>query len=217
MTGICHAKTNGSQHHLMITIDLGGSLQQFEGKDWILMRDASELSNYVDMFHEDVTIKPQISDNSFGVVRCASITVDLSEAYTEAVAYHDDVIGEEFIPLGNELRTAVLERREQGAVYLPTLEYKVDNDTGFRSATDKVQVDVGGETVRNFNLGFSPEPLTHVEAVSRRMHKADGRPGDTILDTRVDPSGQPFVIEAAAYFSFKGSGRHSQRAAGSLL
>jgi D-alanine-D-alanine ligase len=155
-----------------------------------------------------VVVKPVDGDNSLGVtlVRRAA---DYAGALTTAFGHSDRVLVESFVELGREVRCGLLERNGE-LVALPLEEYHVDPATKpIRNHGDKISrggdgdlVLVAKEATRAWMV--DPEdPITRrVWEVAKVCHLALGCRDYSLFDFRIDPSGQPWFLEAGLYCSF---------------
>ena len=89
-----------------------------------------------------VIIKPCSEDNSMGVA-LVEFADGLDEALAEAFKFDDEVIVEEYIPLGRELRVGVL-AEDKGLKVLPMVDYHLPAERPIRVATDKLTEDDKG-------------------------------------------------------------------------
>ncbi|WP_017655450.1 D-alanine--D-alanine ligase family protein [Fortiea contorta] len=155
-----------------------------------------------------VVIKPVSSDNSLGVTLVKEVS-EYDAALKKAFAYTDEVIVEEFVELGREVRCGILVK-EGELIGLPLEEYLVNSHSKpIRTHADKLQQTAEG------NLSFSAkdnikswivdpsDPLTQrVQEIAKKCHKALGCRHYSLFDFRIDPHGQPWFLEAGLYCSF---------------
>lgn len=153
-------------------------------------------------------VKPVNSDNSLGVTLVQE-AADYSSALNTAFAYAQEVLVEEFIPLGREVRCGVISSDDR-LIGLPLEEYWMAHDQQpIRSHADKLKRLASGE------LGFAAKDKTkswivdssdsiteQVQALARRCHQALGCRHYSLFDFRIDPQGQPWFLEAGLYCSF---------------
>ncbi|MDT8914744.1 D-alanine--D-alanine ligase [Amycolatopsis sp. PS_44_ISF1] len=157
-----------------------------------------------------VVVKPADADNSTGV----SLVTEpggLEAALAGAFAHGPDVLVEDFIPLGREVRCGVIDRGGE-LVVLPLEEYAVDPVTKpIRHRADKLAA--GGSREPRLKLVAKDEthawivdPADPVTAVvgeaAKRCHRALGCRQYSLFDFRVDPAGRPWFLEASLYCSF---------------
>ncbi|MDD7916206.1 D-alanine--D-alanine ligase family protein [Actinomycetospora callitridis] len=152
-------------------------------------------------------VKPADADNSLGVtlVRTAD---GFPGALHDAFAHSSEVLVEEFVPLGREVRCGLVERDGE-LVGLPLEEYLLDGTTRpVRSYDDKLAPsDTGLRLVAKDDpdvVIVDPEdPVTaRVWDAARRCHVALGCRDHSLFDFRIDPTGRPVFLEASLYCSF---------------
>ncbi|MBW4658057.1 MAG: D-alanine--D-alanine ligase [Drouetiella hepatica Uher 2000/2452] len=153
-------------------------------------------------------IKPVDADNSLGValVRNAS---DYDTALKTAFAYADEVLVERFIELGREVRCGIIVRDGQ-LVCLPLEEYSLDKDhKPIRNYDDKINQDKNGDlnlVAKDSTKAWivaPDDPITErVADAAKKCHGALGCRHYSLFDFRIDPSGQPWFLEAGLYCSF---------------
>ncbi|MGB5897409.1 MAG: hypothetical protein WBG66_04355 [Geitlerinemataceae cyanobacterium] len=155
-----------------------------------------------------VVIKPVSSDNSFGVTLVKDVA-DYDAAIETAFEYADEVLVEEYIELGREVRCGILVKDGE-LVGLPLEEYLVNSQNNpIRSYADKLKQTEDGElhfTAKD-NLKswiVDPgDPITEtVGEVAKKCHEALGCRHYSLFDFRIDPQGQPWFLEAGLYCSF---------------
>jgi D-alanine-D-alanine ligase len=153
-------------------------------------------------------VKPVNSDNSLGVTFVNNLAA-YDTALKTAFEYADEVIVEEFIQLGREVRCGVISKGNQ-LIALPLEEYWIDrHGCPIRSHADKLKRSEDG------NLSFAAkqhdrswivdvsDPITErVQAMARHCHGAMGCRHYSLFDFRIDPQGQPWFIEAGLYCAF---------------
>ncbi|MFN6474933.1 D-alanine--D-alanine ligase [Nostoc sp. DedQUE07] len=153
-------------------------------------------------------VKPVSSDNSLGMDLVKEAT-DYDVALKKAFEYSDEVMVEEFIELGREVRCGIIVRDGE-LVNLPLEEYLLDpHSKPIRNHAEKLkQTDDG-------NLGFAAkdnkkswivdpnDPITQkVQQVAKKCHQALGCRHYSLFDFRIDPEGEPWFLEAGLYCSF---------------
>lgn len=155
-----------------------------------------------------VVVKPESSANSLGVTLVKEIS-DYDAALKMAFEHATQVIVEEFIELGREVRCGIIVRQGE-LVALPLEEYWViPQENPIRSYADKLKATDEG------NLTFSAkdnhkswivdpnDPVTErVQEVAKKCHQALGCRHYSLFDFRIDPQGQPWFLEAGLYCSF---------------
>ena len=167
----------------------------------------------------DLVVKPASADNSAGIalVRSgAGRDAALADALQAAFAIDDEVLVEQFVPLGREVRCGVLERDGE-LVALPLEEYAVDADTKpVRDAADKLRR-VGGDEAGAGELQLVAKDQTYawivdagpedavvaaVHDLAREAFRALGCRHYGLFDVRIDPDGIPNFLEASLYCSY---------------
>ncbi|MFM7367604.1 MAG: D-alanine--D-alanine ligase, partial [Sphaerospermopsis kisseleviana] len=153
-------------------------------------------------------VKPASSDNSLGV----SLVKDIKEyetALKEAFKYAEQVIVEEYIELGREVRCGIIEKQGE-LIGLPLEEYLVDSkNKPVRDYADKLKLGDDG----NLNLTAkdnikawivdTQDPITQkVQAAAKKCHQALGCRHYSLFDFRIDPNGEPYFLEAGLYCSY---------------
>lgn len=153
-------------------------------------------------------VKPASSDNSLGVVLVKDIT-EYDAALKKAFEYDSEVIVEEFIQLGREVRCGIIVKDGE-LVGLPLEEYLVNpQEKPIRKHTDKLkQTDDGNldfaakDNIKSWIVDPN-DPITQkVQQVAKKCHQALGCRHYSLFDFRIDPQGQPWFLEAGLYCSF---------------
>jgi D-alanine-D-alanine ligase len=153
-------------------------------------------------------VKPVSSDNSLGMDLVKEDT-EYNAALKKAFQYSDEVIVEEFIELGREVRCGIIVKDGE-LVGLPLEEYLLDpHSKPIRNHADKLQQTDDG------NLRFAAkdnikswivdpnDPITQkVQLVAKKCHQALGCRHYSLFDFRIDPKGEPWFLEAGLYCSF---------------
>lgn len=153
-------------------------------------------------------IKPVDGDNSLGV----AFVKDASEydaALEMAFTYSDRVLVETYIELGREVRCGIIVE-DNRLVCLPLEEYRMDKtQRPIRSYDDKLKRDPCGSLAmvakgNNKSWIVDPsDPITQrVWDAAQKCHIALGCQHYSLFDFRIDPSGQPWFLEAGLYCSF---------------
>lgn len=153
-------------------------------------------------------IKPVDADNSLGVVLVTHRS-DYDTALTTAFAFADEVLVETFIELGREVRCGIVVQDGQ-LICLPLEEYSMDRDRKpIRSYDDKINQNNKGDLnlVAKDNtkawIVDPGDPVTErVWDAAKKCHAALGCRHYSLFDFRIDPSGQPWFLEAGLYCSF---------------
>lgn len=155
-------------------------------------------------------VKPNSADNSFGVSLVRK-SEDYAAALEKAFSHSEEVIVEAFIELGREVRCGMTSFGKDGeTICLPLQEYSLDASTQpIRTFDNKLVRD------EKHNLDFKSKEPNHswivptddpdmplVWEAARQCHQALGCRHYSLFDFRIDPSGQPWFIEAGLYCSF---------------
>lgn len=152
-------------------------------------------------------VKPASSDNSLGVTLVKDAT-EYETALKTGFEYAKEVIVEEYIELGREVRCGIIVKDGE-LVGLPLEEYLVNSHKPIRKYVDKLQ------QTDNGNLRFAAkdnikswivnthDPITQkVQEVAKKCHQALGCRHYSLFDFRIDPNGEPWFLEAGLYCSF---------------
>ncbi len=153
-------------------------------------------------------IKPVDADNSLGVVLVRNPS-DYDSALKTAFTYASEVLVETFIELGREVRCGVIVVDGQ-LVPLPLEEYLMDEDERpIRSYEDKLKRDENGDltmvakgNTKSWIVDPSDPITQRVWDVAKKCHIALGCQHYSLFDFRIDPTGQPWFLEAGLYCSF---------------
>ena len=155
-----------------------------------------------------VVVKPNNSDNSDGVtlVRHAD---EYPAALALAFTFSDAVLVETYVPLGREVRCAIVVQGGQLRC-LPLEEYFVDSVTRpVRTRQDKLKRDGDNQLVlaaKQASQAWMVDPLDPVVPAvweaARLCHAALGCEQYGLFDFRIDPDGVPWFLEAGLYCSF---------------
>ena len=152
-------------------------------------------------------VKPVDADNSLGVTLVRH-RADYDVALDAAFAHSDQALVETFIELGREVRCGIVVRDDQ-LVCLPLEEYRIDRATGIRAHDDKVRRSDDGELgfvakndARSWTVDIDDPVTERVWEQARMCHDALGCRHYSLFDFRIDPTGQPWFLEAGLYCSF---------------
>ncbi|NJN86798.1 MAG: D-alanine--D-alanine ligase [Leptolyngbyaceae cyanobacterium SL_7_1] len=153
-------------------------------------------------------IKPVDADNSLGVVLVKD-WCDYDTALKTAFTYADEVLVEPFIELGREVRCGIVVQDGQ-LVCLPLEEYNLDSDRQpIRKHDDKINQNKNGDlhlVAKNNTKAWIVDPADPVTErvwdIAKQCHVALGCRHYSLFDFRIDPSGQPWFLEAGLYCSF---------------
>lgn len=153
-------------------------------------------------------VKPVEEDNSMGL----EVVWDESQkdsAIERARGFgSDEILCEQYIPLGREMRVAAIEVPNGGLVVLPFAEYLLSKESPIRKPEDKLCPDDSGVPCR-----FPPLPLKCPAVVDSELkrkltdavtkaHTALGCRDYSIYDFRISPEGDPYMLESCLYCSF---------------
>ena len=153
-------------------------------------------------------IKPVDGDNSLGVAFVRN-RADFEPALKTAFANADEVLVETFIELGREIRCGILVR-DGDLVCLPLEEYRMDRDRQpIRRYDDKLGQNQSGDLhmvakdgIKSWIVDPSDPVTARVWEIAKQCHIALGCRHYSLFDFRIDPSGQPWFLEAGLYCSF---------------
>ncbi|MET3804692.1 D-alanine-D-alanine ligase [Nakamurella sp. UYEF19] len=155
-----------------------------------------------------VVVKPVDGDNSLGVTLVRA-PHEFAEALDAALEHSDEALVESFVQLGREVRCGIIVRDGE-LICLPLEEYNVDSATKpIRNHDDKISRTGGGElnlvakdSTRAWMVALDDPITRRVWEVARQCHVALGCRHYSLFDFRIDPSGQPWFLEAGLYSSF---------------
>jgi len=152
-------------------------------------------------------LKPCREDNSMGVVLVTK-SEDIKKGLETAFKFDQQVLCEEYIPLGRELRIGAIEDGEGNICVLPAIEYHLSKEKPIRASTDKLTEDKKGlptgfaKTVTTCPAKINTKLRAKLVDMVTKAHKALGCRDYSLFDVRVSPSGEPFFLEAGLYCSF---------------
>ncbi|MEM9274729.1 MAG: D-alanine--D-alanine ligase [Cyanobacteria bacterium P01_F01_bin.143] len=155
-----------------------------------------------------VVIKPANSDNSLGIALVKD-TSEYDAALKTAFEHSEEVLVEEYIELGREVRCGVIAKNGE-LIGLPLEEYLVNSqDHPIRNYADKLKRTEDGnlslsakDNIKAWIVDPS-DPITEaVQEVAKKCHQALGCRHYSLFDFRIDPQGQPWFLEAGLYCSF---------------
>ena len=155
-----------------------------------------------------VVVKPVDADNSVGV----SLVRDAAEyhaAVESAFAHSGAALVESYVELGREVRCGIVVRDGE-LICLPLEEYAVDTvSKPIRSRDDKLARNSDGDlylVAKDASRAWivdDDQALTEkVWEAARRCHVALGCRHYSLFDFRIDPSGEPWFLEAGLYCSY---------------
>ena len=155
-----------------------------------------------------VVIKPANSDNSLGVTLVKDIA-NYDAALKTAFEHSNEVLVEEYIELGREVRCGVIVKHGE-LVGLPLEEYQVNpKDHLIRNYADKLKRTEDGDlsltakdNIKAWIVDPSDPVTETVQSVAKKCHQALGCRHYSLFDFRIDPQGHPWFLEAGLYCSF---------------
>jgi D-alanine-D-alanine ligase len=155
-----------------------------------------------------VVVKPVDGDNSLGVTLVRD-SGGYAAALDAAFAHSSEALVESFVELGREVRCGIVVTGGE-LVCLPLEEYNVSRDARpIREYADKISRTDDGDlnlvakgTTRAWIIDPRDPVTQRVWEAARRCHRALGCRDYSLFDFRVDPSGQPWFLEAGLYCSF---------------
>lgn len=155
-----------------------------------------------------VVIKPANADNSLGVTLVRDVA-EYEIALKNAFNYSEEVLVEEYIELGREVRCGVIVNDNQ-LLALPLEEYLVNpQDRPIRGYSDKLKQTSTGDLAyaakdnsKSWIVDSTDSITPSVQAVAKKCHQALGCRHYSLFDFRIDPQGQPWFLEAGLYCSF---------------
>src|ERR1700712_5348714 len=155
-----------------------------------------------------VVVKPVDGDNSLGVTLVRD-RFGYGAALDAAFAHSDEVLVESFVELGREVRCGILVRDGE-LLCLPLEEYNVDAARKpIRTYDDKISRNGDGElnlVAKDITRAWIVDPDDPITArvweAARKCHVALRCRHYSLFDFRIDPSGQPWFLEAGLYCSF---------------
>ncbi len=153
-------------------------------------------------------VKPVDGDNSLGVTLVRHRD-GYDVALDAALAHSNEALVESFVELGREVRCGVLVR-DGKLICLPLEEYDVDAVARpIRNYDDKIRRDGGGDlnlVAKERTKAWivdTRDPITQrVWDVAMKCHTALRCRDYSLFDFRIDPTGQPWFLEAGLYCSF---------------
>jgi D-alanine-D-alanine ligase len=155
-----------------------------------------------------VVVKPADGDNSLGVTLVRDRD-GYPAALDVAFAHSGEALVESFVELGREVRCGIVVRDGE-LICLPLEEYNVSRDARpIREHADKISRSDGGDlklVAKDDTRAWIVDPgdpvTRRVHEAARRCHLALGCRDYSLFDFRIDPSGQPWFLEAGLYCSF---------------
>lgn len=156
-------------------------------------------------------IKPTEEDNSQGIT-VVDDEVKLPDALKDAFQFGDEVLCEEFIPPGRELRVAIVETEDGGLEMPPIIEYFVSKKSPIRRPEDKLTTNKEGMPTgqpsggRQCPANVDEELKKKLIQAASTAHRALGCQDCSTFDFRVSPAGDLFLLESCLYNSFAPKG-----------
>ena len=154
-------------------------------------------------------VKSPCTEDSIATVKASGVD-DLNGAIDHCYAFGDDIIVEKFIR-GRELRSGVIEDKNGNLIFLPVIEYDINEDD-IRSYNDKYIKSANGEvdlkSKHSKGLCWFLDPakdevlLEKVKNYSLKAFRLLHCRGFALFDIRVDSDGNPFVLEVNLYCAF---------------
>ena len=152
-------------------------------------------------------VKPCTEGNSLGLsLYKGNNREDLTLMVQDAFKYDKEVLVEQYIPLGYEVRVAVIEDVKGNLEVLPICNYILQDSHPIRTLEDKLQTDEEGvpttptKCLRELPAKSLPnEVVSSIEKHAIKAHTALGCRDYSIFDIRVSPDGTPYFIEASLY------------------
>jgi len=149
-----------------------------------------------------VMVKPCVQDNSIGLALVENAKA-LPAAIRDAIKYDDEVVVEEYIPLGRELRVGVIEK-DEGYLVLPCIEYHLSANHRIRTNQDKFTKNAKNHSQAKSTVNCEVDSALRkkLEHLAITAHRALNARDFSLFDVRVDPDGNPYFIESNLYWSF---------------
>lgn len=175
-------------------------------KGFVLTGDSNDQSK-IDALGIPLIVKPVAGDNSAGV-NLVDSREDLAAAVSAAKKYDNQVLIEEFIAPGREVRCGVIE--QHGELHcLPLQEYNVDKEHPIRLPSDKIIQSGNGPIELTSRLKQTSSCVdaeddinATVHEMSKLAYRALGCRHYGLFDFRIDTHGKPWFLEAGLYCSF---------------
>lgn len=153
-------------------------------------------------------VKPVDGDNSLGI-SLVRHRAEVDAALAAAFAHSGEVLAESYVELGREVRCGIVERDGE-LIPLPLEEYAVDSvSRPIRTHDDKISRDDDGDlhlVAKDRSRAWIVDPgdpaTARVWAAATACHRALGCRHYSLFDFRIDPSGEPWFLEAGLYSSF---------------
>jgi len=153
-------------------------------------------------------LKPTCEDNSMGISVVRSMD-EFPSALAAAFEFGDEILVEEFVPLGREIRCAVLEDEfGQPSRVLPCLEYFLTDEHPIRTPNDKITTDAKGQPTglasggRKCPADVDDNLMAKLSDAAIKSHRALGCRDYSLYDFRISPDNEVYFLEACLYCSF---------------
>ena len=154
-------------------------------------------------------VKSPCTEDSIATVKVSGVD-DLNGAVDHCYAFGDSIIVEKFIR-GRELRSGVIEDSNGNLIFLPVIEYIINEDE-IRKYNDKFPRSANGEVDLKskhseghcwFLDSVKDEVLLEkVKKYSLKAFRLLHCRGYALFDLRADSDGNPYILEANLYCSF---------------
>lgn len=156
-------------------------------------------------------VKPTEEDNSQGVT-VVDDKSKLDDALKQAFQFGSEVMCEEFIPPGRELRVAIVETEDGGLEMAPIIEYLVSKKSPIRRPENKLTTNTEGMPTgqpsggRQCPADLDAELKKKIYKAASTAHKVLGCQDCSMFDFRISPAGKPYMLESCLYNSFAPKG-----------
>eukprot|EP01103_Thecamoeba_quadrilineata_P010675 TRINITY_DN2366_c0_g2_i1.p1 TRINITY_DN2366_c0_g2~~TRINITY_DN2366_c0_g2_i1.p1 ORF type:complete len:339 (+),score=13.70 TRINITY_DN2366_c0_g2_i1:248-1264(+) len=143
-------------------------------------------------------VKPLTEDNSLGVSLVRKVG-DYDKALKLAFEYSDEVLVENYIEAGREVRCGIIVKNDE-LICLPIEEYPLRPECPVRTTLDKIPEN---NQPKICWIVDQNDPITEtVQQEALKCYKALGCRIFGLFDFRVDPQGKPWFIEAGLYCTY---------------
>ena len=156
-------------------------------------------------------IKPCCEGNSFGLsLFKGEEGEDLNLKLEDAFKYGNEVVIEEFIPLGYEVRAAVVEDQDENLQVLPICKYvlnesqliRTHKDRLFQPNDDGTTISVSKRSIELPAISLPSNVISSIQHYAVKAHRALGCRDFSLFDIRVSPDGTPYFLEVSLYCSY---------------
>ncbi|MEL7350585.1 MAG: D-alanine--D-alanine ligase [Cyanobacteria bacterium P01_A01_bin.116] len=153
-------------------------------------------------------VKPNTADNSLGIALVESAQ-GYRAALENAFKHSSEVLVEEFIELGREVRCGIVVQNGE-LICLPLQEYRVDSrNRPIRTYDHKLKKNnfnkldlTSKEGSQSWMVTDNDAEMAAVWEAAKACHIALGCRHYSLFDFRIDAQGQPWFLEAGLYCSF---------------